>query len=264
MVAPPPRCVKRRANFWRAHAWRGEGRPSSSAACNPSGRSSASSFRPVPRSRSRTGASCRCGRLRQEAWRQANRGLSRRQTESPNTIPCGLARSPCTQRGFLRGGAAETTATNGSPKALVRSARGMESPSMRLIGRPGRALLSHRSLAHGDCPFPFYGFLWESKSGLPTGKSSGSGTNSETFSPEVAEVLVHVAGEAIGDLADRVGVFVDDAFERKFLIVKRIDQLAHVLHAAAEVARVGLELLRREVSFDERLVHGLAGEHATL
>ena len=110
--------------------------------------------------RSRTGASCRCGRLRQEAWRQANRGLSRRQTESLERRFHVVWREVHTTRRFLRGGAAETAATNGSLKALVRSARGMESPIVGLTG----GVLGDRILYPGTL-------------GVRIGRSSGQHTH---------------------------------------------------------------------------------------
>ncbi len=97
----------------------------------------------IPRSRSRPGASCRCGRLRQEAWGKTHRGVSCRQTEPLERRVHVVRREVhVRQGGFLRSGAAETAPTSGPLNPMVRSTREMERLTSPSIGRlPDRDFL---------------------------------------------------------------------------------------------------------------------------
>ncbi|SVB28138.1 uncharacterized protein METZ01_LOCUS180992, partial [marine metagenome] len=48
-------------------------------------------------------------------------------------------------------------------------------------------------------------------------------------SPQAGEVLVHVAGKAVGNIAREVGVFVGKVAEAEVRVVEGVNQFAHVL-----------------------------------
>ncbi len=71
-------------------------------------------------------------------------------------------------------------------------------------------------------------------------------TDSETAG--AGEVLVHVAGEAVGDVPGEVGVFPDEVAEREVGVVEDVHELAHVLDALAQRGGVPLELRRGKIT----------------
>jgi len=83
-------------------------------------------------------------------------------------------------------------------------------------------------------------------------------------SPEAREILVHVAGEAVGDLAREVGVLVGQVAKAEVRVVKGVHQLPHILDSLAQRGGVAVELLRAEVIGIDRFVHRVGGQHPAL
>jgi len=82
--------------------------------------------------------------------------------------------------------------------------------------------------------------------------------------PEAGEILVDVAGEAVGDLAREVGVLVGQVAKAEVRVVKGVHQFAHVLDPLAQRGGVALELLWAEIAGIDRLVHRVGGQHPAL
>ena len=82
--------------------------------------------------------------------------------------------------------------------------------------------------------------------------------------PQAGEVLVHVAGEAVGDVAGEVGILPDQVAEREVGMVKNVHELAHILDAFAQRGGVPLELHRGKIIGLDCRVHRVGRHHAAL
>src|SRR5688500_9715922 len=69
---------------------------------------------------------------------------------------------------------------------------------------------------------------------LPGGEFAGDIDRVGNRGPEMAEILVHVAGEAIGDVAGEVRIFIGQNAEAEVLLVESVDKLAHIFDPLAE------------------------------